>query len=1060
VAICTNCGEENPERFRLCGFCGTPLEGSLPIHEVRKTVTIVFSDLKGSTNLGEALDSESLREVLTRYFEEMRSVLEDHGGRVEKYIGDAVMAVFGLPTLHEDDALRAVRAAAEMQRALARLNDELERGWGVRLTNRTGVNTGEVVAGDPVAGQRLVTGDAVNVAARLEQAAPALEVLLGESTYRLVRDAVEVEPVEPLELKGKSERVPAYRLMSVKPAEEERGASSVRLVGREEELVALLRELESAIEARSTRLVTVVGDAGVGKTRLVEELTRRVSQDVRVLRGRCLSYGRGITFWPLVEIVKHAAGIPEEESPELAVERVRALAGDDEVAERIAAAIGLSGAQFGLDELFWAARKLVERLASDRPLVLVVEDVHWAELTFLDLVEHLVDRIDGRPVLLLCVARPELDELRPEWARRAQLARIELTPLSAEASMDVVRDLLAGASLEAQVERRIVETAEGNPLFVRQLLSMLIEDGRLRRDNGGWVPEGEVSELELPPTIHALLAARLDLLTREERAVIEPAAVVGSVFARDAVAALVPDVLRPSVDRHLDALVRRHLLERDDESSYAFHHVLIREAAYNGLLKRTRATLHERFASWAEELNRERDRGMEYEEILGYHLEQAHRYLAELGPLDDHGRDVGMRAAERLTSAGRRAFARNDMAAAASLLRRSVHLLPERDERRLRLLPDLGEALTEIGELAWAELFLTEAVEAAEATRDERLGAEAALALLLQRRHAERLDRWTSTLLEEADRAIAIFEPLGDHRALARAWRLIMNAHGVAHRFDEAAKAAARAADHARVAGDARQQARAASGYAMASLHGPTPVSEAIARCEELLERAAGDKRLEGLVLCLLAPMRAMRGEFDAARADYARGRALLDDIGEKLIAASTTFNASTVELLAGDAVAAERELRREYDRLEQMGETYLRPTMAAYLAVALAGQGRFDEAERFAAIAEELATADDVVSQALWRSVRARVLAQDARLDEALVLADEAVDLLAATDGLVKHADALLVLAGVLALAGRIEEAEDAGAEALALYEQKGNEVSAVAAREALARFGVELVS
>ena len=1059
MAVCTNCGEENPERFRLCGFCGTPLAHSLPVHEVRKTVTIVFSDLKGSTNLGEALDSESLREVLTRYFETMRAELEEHGGTVEKYIGDAIMAVFGLPTLHEDDALRAVRAAHEMQRALARLNDELERGWGVRLTNRTGVNTGEVVAGDPVAGQRLVTGDAVNVAARLEQAAPALEVLVGESTYRLVRDAVEVEPVEPLELKGKSERVPAHRLVDVKPAEQERGAASVRLIGREDEFVALLRELEEAVDARTTRLVTVLGDAGVGKTRLVEELTRRVTADAGVLRGRCLSYGRGITFWPLVEIVKQAAGIPEDEPPELAVARVRALAGDDGVAERIAAAIGLSDAQFSLDELFWGARKLVERLASERPLVLVVEDVHWAELTFLDLVEHLVDRIEDAPVVVVCVARHELAELRPEWEQRPH-ARIELGPLSAQASIDVVRDLLAGAPLDAHVERRIVESAGGNPLFVRQLLSMLIEDGRLQRDEDGWVAAGEVDELELPPTINALLAARLDLLTREDRAVIKPAAVVGSVFARDAVAALVPDVLHGDVDRHLDALVRRHLVDRDDESTYAFHHVLIREAAYNGLLKRTRASLHERFADWAEELNRERDRGMEYEEILGYHLEQAHRYLGELGPLDDHGREVGFRAAERLTSAGRRAFARNDMAAAASLLRRSADLLPERDERRLRLLPDLGEALTETGELAWAELFLTEAVQAAEETGDERLGAEAALALLLQRRHAERLDRWTSTLLEEAQRAIEIFEPLGDHRALARAWRLIMNAHGVAFRFDEAAKAAARAGEYARLAGDTRQESRAASGYAMASLLGPTPVGEAIARCEELLEHAQGDKRLEGLVLCLLAPMKAMRGEFDVAREHYARGRALLDDIGEKLIAASTTFNASTVELLAGDAPAAERALRREYDRLEQMGETYLRPTVAAYLAVALAGQNRFDEAERFATIAEELATSDDVISQALWRSVRARVLAQDERFDDAVALADEAVGLLAATDGLVRHADALLALAGVLALAGRIEEAEEAGAQALALYERKGSDVSARAAHATLAKLRVEVPS
>jgi class 3 adenylate cyclase len=394
MVLCTNCGEENPARFRLCGFCGTPLATSLPVHEVRKTVTIVFSDLKGSTSLGEALDSESLREVLTRYFDEMRAVLEEHGGTVEKYIGDAVMAVFGLPTLHEDDALRAVRAAHGMQRALAKLNDELERVWGVRLTNRTGVNTGVVVAGDPVAGQRLVTGDAVNVAARLEQAAPALEILLGEPTFQLVRGQVEVEEVEPLELKGKSERVPAYRLLSVNDSASELRAPAAPIVGRDTELERLIDELAVAVEQESCRVVTVLGDAGVGKTRLLDELATRVAPGVRSLRGRCLSYGRGITFWPVREMVNQAAEIAEDDPPEVAVERLRALiGGDEEVVARVASAVGLSGSRFSLEDLFWGVRKLIEQVAADRPVVVIVEDVHWAETAFLDLVDHLASSV-------------------------------------------------------------------------------------------------------------------------------------------------------------------------------------------------------------------------------------------------------------------------------------------------------------------------------------------------------------------------------------------------------------------------------------------------------------------------------------------------------------------------------------------------------------------------------------------------------------------------------------------------------------------------------------------
>ncbi len=305
MAVCPSCGEQNPDRFRLCGYCGTPLAAPLPAQEVRKTVTVVFCDLKGSTSLGERLDSEALREVMTRYFDEMRGALEEHGGLIEKYIGDAIMAVFGLPRIREDDALRAVRGAAEMKRRLAVLNAELERRWGVTLENRTGVNTGEIVAGDPSAGQRLVIGDTVNVAARLEQAADAQEILIGAPTFRLVRTSVRVEEVEPLELKGKAERVPAYRLLSV----EEVGTAERRrlpLVGREAELATLESELETAVLSSSCRLVTIVAQAGVGKSRLLEELFDRIAPRATTLGGRCLPYGRGITFWPLIETCSHS----------------------------------------------------------------------------------------------------------------------------------------------------------------------------------------------------------------------------------------------------------------------------------------------------------------------------------------------------------------------------------------------------------------------------------------------------------------------------------------------------------------------------------------------------------------------------------------------------------------------------------------------------------------------------------------------------------------------------------------------------------------------------------
>jgi class 3 adenylate cyclase len=389
MVTCPSCGEENPERFRLCGFCGTPLAPVAPPQEVRKTVTIVFSDLKGSTSMGEALDSESLREVMNRYFAEMRRVLEEHGGRVEKYIGDAVMAVFGLPRLHEDDALRAVRAAAEMKAALALLNGELEHEYGVRLANRTGVNTGDVVTGDVSAGQRLVTGEAVNVAARLEQAAPELEILIGERTYRLVRSAVEVEAVEPLELKGKAERVPAYRLLRVLGAEDSRRTNDGVLIGREQELAALRRALAETVARRECRVATLAGEPGIGKSRLAQELLWSVASEARVVRGRCLSYGRGITFWPLLEIVRESASLNPADPPELALEKLASLVSGPDVARRVASAVGLAEDEFSLDEIYWGARKFLERLASDQPLVVFVDDVHWAEDAFLDLIEYI-----------------------------------------------------------------------------------------------------------------------------------------------------------------------------------------------------------------------------------------------------------------------------------------------------------------------------------------------------------------------------------------------------------------------------------------------------------------------------------------------------------------------------------------------------------------------------------------------------------------------------------------------------------------------------------------------
>ena len=1056
MPTCAQCGTENPDVAKFCLACGSPLAAAPSPQEFRKVVTIVFSDLKGSTSMGERLDSESLREVMTRYFDVMRAELERHGGVVEKYIGDAIMAVFGLPKLHEDDALRAVRAAAGMQRALAELNDELERHWGVQLANRTGVNTGEVVAGDPTAGQRLVTGDAVNVAARLEQAAGEREVLLGDLTYRLVRDAVEVEPVEPLELKGKAEPVPAYRLVSVTDRSEGwTRRQDAPMVGREAELELLLSTFEDVLADRRCKLVTVFGDAGVGKSRLNDEFLQSLGPRANVLRGRCLSYGEGITFWPLAEAVRLAAAIREDDPADVGRTKLASLAGDEneDVVGRVASAIGLSTEQFPVDELFWGARRLLETLGRRKPLVVLFDDIHWAESTFLDLIEHLVDSVQDAPLLLLCPSRHDLLEQRPGWADRPGAAGIFLEPLTTADTEQIVENLLGQAGIAEDARARIAAAAEGNPLFVEQLLSMLIDEELLRFEDGRWAAVSDLADLAVPPTIQALLASRLDRLFPGERAVVEPASVVGHVFAQDAIVELAPETIRPHVPAHLTALTGKQFVRPDlsavDEVRFRFNHALIREATYNGLLKRARATFHERFVEWADRVNRERGREIEYEEILGYHLEQAHRYLSELGPLDDRGRELGLSAGTRLSSAGRRAFGRGDMPAAASLLQRSATLFPEDDRRRLELLPILAEALMEIGEFAQAEQFADQAVLRARESEETRLWADAAVTRLFVRHHVvEDLHRWSEDVVRELEHVIPELERISAHDELAKAWRLLGYVHGSVLRWREQVDAVRRAIDHARLAGDARLEARLMAEYANGLREGPTPVGEAIGECEAALERGLADRQAEAHILCSLARLRAMEGDFAQARELIARAGRLRDELGSNVIVPLTSGQSSRVETLAGDLPAAERDLRRDVEKLSALGDKYFLPFLAVLLARAVCEQGRYEEAASLSATAEELGDDSDVETQVLLRCVRSRLLAHDSDLVGAERAARDAVAILDEIESPDLHGDCLVTLAEVLAAAARPDDARAALQEALELYELKGNLVSAERAR------------
>jgi class 3 adenylate cyclase len=706
---------DTPEEARFCPVCGCALAAGPSSVGVRKVVTIVFSDLCDSTGLAERLDPETFRRVIARYFRSMRAAIERHQGAVEKFIGDAVMAVFGVPAVREDDALRAVRAAAGMRCSLAELNEELDRHFEVTLEARTGVNTGEVIAGDRSRRHGFVSGDAVNVAARLEQAAAPGEILIGGQTLELVRHAVTVEPLAPLELKGKTRRVPAFRLVDVDVATTSTGPGfSAPLVGREHELEHLHAAFERALDRRGCELVTIVGPAGIGKSRLAREFTKSVRERAAVAVGRCLSYGEGLTFWPLREVVTALVGDADgASSDDVQSGLLRLLEDGDEAAvivERVAGALGWSESAADPPGTFWAVRELLAAAAVERPLVIVLEDIHWGEPIFLDLIEHLAGTLEGVPVLIVALGRGDLLELRPRFGGRAP--RLMLQALGGDDSKRLVEHL-ADDAVAADLAEYVFARAEGNPLFVAELVRMLVEDGRLERSDAG-LSAVRSSLLALPPTIHALLAARLDRLEPAERAAAEAGAVIGRSFGGSALLELIDGTSRAALDAHLDTLVRKQLIEADGgrmagEPTFSFTHMLVRDVAYQGMLKARRADLHARYADWLERAAGER--AGEYDEMLGYHLERAHRYRSELGTLDERGRELGVRAARRLGSSGGRALARGDTRAAVGLLERAVVLLDADDPARRELTIKLSIALADAGQLTRVDALLRERVE-------------------------------------------------------------------------------------------------------------------------------------------------------------------------------------------------------------------------------------------------------------------------------------------------------------------------------------------------------------
>ena len=1038
---CPNCGEDNSDRARFCQNCGTPLSGSEPNSETRKVVTIVFGDVTGSTALGERLDPEAMRKVMSRYFDEMSAVIERHGGTVEKLIGDAVMAVFGIPRLHEDDALRAVRAAQDMRSVLDALNADLERNFGVALAARIGVNTGEVVAGDPAQGQRLVTGDAVNVAARLEQVAAPGEVLLGQPTLRLLHDAVEVEPLEPLDLKGKSKRANAYRLVRVF----EDTAGHVRqldaaMVGRNKELEMLDRALERAVIERTAHLFTVLGPAGVGKSRLVQEFAAERGMTATVLRGRCLSYGEGITYFPLVEIVQGAAGVERGDDLVTGRAKLSALAEGIDDPERVVDLVAglLSWAEpVAAEDAQWGVRKLLQHLARDKPVVLVFDDIHWAEPALLDLIEDLADWSRDAPLLILCVARPELLDLRPGWAGgKLNATTILLEPLAADEVSQLVDNLLGRADIPADARARIMEAAEGNPLFVEEMLAMLIDDGLLRFDEGMWRAVEDLAQIAVPPTIQLLLAARLDRLDAEERAVIERGAIEGKVFHSGAVTTLAPQSLRPKVPSRLLALARKELIRPDraefaGEDAFRFRHLLIRDAAYQAMPKEQRADLHERFASWLEGVAG--DRVSEYEEILGYHLEQAYRYRTELGMTDSRTDGMGRTAARRLIASAERARERADFAGSAALLGSALEISQGTTQSRAAF--ELAVTLIDDVDFQASAEAAERAMEAARTSGDRALEVRSRLI------RAEAMVQIEPTYLlatarTEAQAALSELETLGDDDGIVHATLTLARMaffEGWCGRCIEIAEPLLGRAPTLRFS----DRRLVALNLSAGSYFGPARVEKALHLHDVALGLVGHSVVTRAGVLYTRAALLAMRGDADAWMAETTRADRMMDDLPEST--RNLFQSRGEAPRLLGLLDEAERLFHRAADFWQARGETAFNSTITALHAMVLCDLERFDEADDEAGRSRDITAEDDFASQAAWRLAKARVESNRGNHDEAISLTGQAIAVMQPTDYLAWQGEGDEVHGMVLAAAGRTDDARAAFERSIERFERKG---------------------
>ncbi len=960
----------------------------------RKLATVLFVDLVDSTALVTGADPEVVRRRVQTFFDRVSHCVTTHGGIVEKFAGDAVMAAFGIPQAHEDDAERAVRAGLAILDAV----EELE------LQARVGVESGEVVADDAEA--TFATGEAVTLAARLQQAAEPGQLLLGPAAHRLTLGRVEVEDIGPVELKGLEQPLWVWRALGTSGSGGARPRTlEAPLVGRDAELELLSNTYDRALRDRRAHLFTIYGEPGVGKSRLAREFVEGL-EGATVLPGRSLPYGEGVTYWPLAEMVKCAAGIADDDPLDVAIEKLRAFCEDEAVADLLGLASGVLEAvqsESSAQEIAWAAREWAQRVALEQPLVLVFEDIHWAEEPLLELIEHLATWVREAPLLLVCLARPELLDLRPDWGGgRVRATAIELEPLRRDESEQLVDALLEDGELTEEARQELLDKTEGNPLYVEETMRMLAEEGIQSVDR-------------IPDTLQALIAARIDRLPASTKAILQRAAVIGRIFWEDAVLRLSPEL--DSVEEPLDDLLLRDFVLPEPRSSirsenaYRFKHVLIREVAYSGLSKSARAEHHKAFASWLKERA-----GDELLEIRAYHLDHAAKLTAELEgsvPVE-----LQHEAAEALTEAGLRAFAREANRTARHLFVRSVELEPTL--RRRYLAARAADRLSDLPAVAREmEEVLAAAIGEGDKWTQGRALVTLAEAVLLRGADVQAAEQMI-------DEALEVFEPddlEGRFRAL-RARASIAWARGDLAKEEQLML---EGLELAREAGRKDFESEAsdelASVYlARLELDRAAPlVEQAI-----LLAEQSGSAEARGRALRFAGQLHLQRGELEDAAAALEGAREHLSEAGAAWALGRTLNFAAWVARYQGDLTRSERIFRESIRLLATLEDRATLCESQRSLAELLLAEGRVDEAERLALAARETVGPHDVTSLATTAMSLGLVRAAQGHDDEAEQLLREAYDTISTTLHRSGQRDTLEALAQFLRDRGREDEAAE----------------------------------